>query len=133
MKKCIFAVIFSIILVTLFAGRSATPHPVYIELHDSNGNVPLADSLEVKCWLDHKPEQVLDLKDSNVIFPIRDVFLQIQCSGFDSWSEGDSLHVEVTDHNTGESLKMVIELTFENFQLFSENHLSKPEEIEIKE
>jgi hypothetical protein len=113
--------------LALFAGRSATPHPVYIELLDSQGKLPQADSLEVKCWLDHNPEQVLTLADPNLIYPINDMFLQIQCSGFNSWSAGDLLHVQITDKRTQEFIKLDLDLNFDNFQLFRDNHLQKME------
>ena len=127
MKKIILCIVLVVFGLSLFAGRSATPHPVYIELHDSEGNIPSADSLQVKCWLSHKPESVLDLENSNLLFPIRDVFLQIQCSGFNSWGAGDILHVEILDKKTLEYLNLDLELTFENFQLFDSKNLMKKE------
>ncbi|MCF7918654.1 MAG: hypothetical protein K9N06_01920 [Candidatus Cloacimonetes bacterium] len=130
MKRIIFVVILVALVGSLFAGRSATPHPVYIELHDSEGNLPNADSLEVNCWLNHKPEQILTMEDSNILYPIKDVFLQIQCSGFNSWDAGDTLHVEVTDKLTQEFIKLELELNFDNYQLFPGNHLQKPESKE---
>lgn len=128
MKRMIFVVLIIMASISLFAGRSATPHPVYIELHNSMGNIPTADSLEVKCWLDNNPDDVLDMSNSNLIFPIKDVFLQIQCSGFNSWSAGDILHVDILDKQSNEYLKLELELTYENFQLFSDNHLEKRKE-----
>jgi hypothetical protein len=125
MKKIIFMAMLMLLVAGLFGGRSATPHPVYIELHNSQGKVPKAENLEVKCWLEHKPEEVLDLSNSNLLFPVKDVFLQIQCAGFSSWNAGDLLHVEITDNGSGEFIAMVIELTYENFQIFFDNHLSE--------
>ena len=125
MKKFLLIMIIIIAGLSLYAGRSATPHPVYIELRDIDGNVPAVEDLEVTCWLEHKPEQVLDLENSNVIFPIKDVFLQIQCAGFDSWDAGDFLHVEISNIKTNETLIKVISLNYENFQIFFAEHLKK--------
>ncbi|MCF7859606.1 MAG: hypothetical protein K9N07_09865 [Candidatus Cloacimonetes bacterium] len=127
MKRLIILLVVVLLSLSLYAGRSATPHPVYIELHDSEGMVPAKEDLEVKCWLDHKPEEILDLANSNLIFPIKDVFLQIQCSGFSSWSAGDILHVEIMNTKKQEALMMAIELDFDNFQIYFDNHLQKVE------
>jgi len=115
--------------LSLYAGRSATPHPVYIELRDIEGNIPAAEDLEIKCWLEHKPEQVLDLENSNVIFPIKDVFLQIQCAGFDSWDAEDILHVEIMNTKNEEFLMHGIALNYDNFQIFFAEHLQKQEDV----
>ncbi len=127
MRKVILIVLLVAAGIFLFAGRSATPHPIYIELHDSEGNLPTADSLEVRCWLKHKPEEELDMGNSNLMYPIKDVFLQIQCAGFGSWGAGDTLHVEILDKKINESLILDLELNFDNFQLFNNNHLEKVE------
>jgi len=129
MKKIIILMVLVLISLSLYAGRSATPHPVYFELRDAEGNIPAAEDLEVKCWLEHKPEEMLDLENSNVIFPIKDVFLQIQCSGFSSWNAGDFLHVEISNIKTNETLIQVVELDFDNFQIYFDNHLKKLEEV----
>lgn len=125
MKRLIIIGILIMLCSLLFAGRSATPHPVYIELHDSLGNVPSADSLEINCWLSSKPDEIMNLEDPNVLFPIKDVFLQIQCSGFSSWTAGDILFVDIKDNKTEESINLELELTFDNFQLFTDKHLTK--------
>lgn len=130
MKKTILLGLILFAMCFVYGGRSATPHPVYIELHDSEGKLPAADSLEVSCWLSHKPDQVLDLSDSNLIYPVKDLFLQIQCSGFDSWTGGDTLNVDIKDKKSGEELLLELELTFENFQLIEGNKLKKPEQGE---
>jgi len=129
MKKIMLIMVIIIAGLSLYAGRSATPHPVYIELRDIEGNIPAAEDLEITCWLEHKPEQVLDLENSNVIFPIKDVFLQIQCAGFDSWDAGDILHVEIMNLKTEEALIKMIELDYDNFQIFFDNHLEKKEDV----
>ncbi len=127
MRKLILILLLIAAGIFLFAGRSAIPHPVYIELHDSEGNLPMADNLEVNCWLKHKPEEVLDMQNSNLIYPIIDIFLQIQCAGFGSWGAGDTLHVEILDKKINESLTLDLELNFDNYQLFNNNHLKKVE------
>jgi hypothetical protein len=129
MKKIVIMMVLVLISLSLYAGRSATPHPVYFELRDADGNIPAAEDLEVKCWLERNPEEVLDLENSNVLFPIKDVFLQIQCSGFSSWSAGDLLHVEISNTKKNEFLAHLVVLDFDNFQIFFDNHLKKGEEV----
>ena len=129
MKKFMLIMIIIIAGLSLYAGRSATPHPVYIELRDTEGNVPAVEDLEVTCWLEHKSEQVLDLENSNVIFPIKDIFLQIQCAGFDSWDAGDLLHVEIMNTKNDKFLMHAIALNFDNYQIFFAENLQELEEV----
>lgn len=128
MKRFMLILIIIVAGLSLYAGRSATPHPVYIELRNTDGSIPAAEDLEVTCWLEGKPDQVLDLENSNVIFPIKDVFLQIQCAGFDSWDAGDILHVEIMNTKNKEFLMRAIVLNYDNFQIYFAEHLEKQED-----
>ncbi|MDP8221706.1 MAG: hypothetical protein P9X26_10180 [Candidatus Stygibacter frigidus] len=129
MKKIMLIMVIIIAGLSLYAGRSATPHPVYLELRNIDGTIPAAEHLEITCWLEGKPDQVLDLENCNVIFPIKDAFLQIQCAGFDSWDAGDILHVEIMNTKNKEFLMRAIALDYDNFQIFFAEHLQKQEDV----
>ncbi len=99
--KRLFVIIFILSVAAEMFGPG--PHPVYVEIRNSQNEIPVVGDITFLAWLLSNPEEILDENVTDCYYPAFTSCVKINCGQFLNWNEGDILHLEVTEISSNES------------------------------
>ncbi|MCF7920477.1 MAG: choice-of-anchor J domain-containing protein [Candidatus Cloacimonetes bacterium] len=115
MIKYSFILIILLFVITVWA---EIPHPVYIQILDSQGNVLDAQYVTFQAWITAFPDDILDENTLDCFYGAYGDYLKINCGQFNNWDPGDELNVTVLYSSTGETGEGSYILNSDNDQTF---------------
>ncbi|MCF7920701.1 MAG: T9SS type A sorting domain-containing protein [Candidatus Cloacimonetes bacterium] len=107
-----------LLLVATFT-LSAQPHPVYVELRNSQNEIPLEGDITFQAWLHTDPNDILTEDTIDCYYPAFGSYVKVNCGQFSTWNVWDVLFLVVTEVSSGEQGWGTYQLTNEPSQIFS--------------
>jgi len=95
------------------------PHPVFVEIRNSQNEIPETDDITFQAWLLSNPNQILDENTTDCYYPAFTSYVKVNCGQFSTWNNQDILHLEVTEISSGEMGIGEYQLTYDASQFFS--------------
>jgi len=106
-----------VIALQLFA--QPIPHPVYVEIRNSEGEIPLEGDITFQAWLQSNPNQIVTEDSVDCYYPAFGSFVKVNCGYFFEWDFSDIMMLSVTEISSNEQGWGAFQLTFDNAQIFA--------------